>query len=204
MRTFGEIKKAAYNCSSRSQEDRSATDEELLNVLNSRIARAFTEGHAINPWAFLAQVAVKSNGQVWARPTDAAVVLRIEQNDEPKEVAVVPFDQQNIERGLPSVYRMGNQYWPVLRNPRLSGSLNFWYAKAPTAMPSGPKAEIDPLYPHGHERRLVLELAIYMANKDGRAEDAALLKQELEMEVQRFVQALKLADPTARRLGSLY
>ena len=203
MRTFEELQTRALNMSKRAQADATATSEELVDVLNSRLHLAFDKGREANPFAFLAVKRVPIASEGWPRPMDAHTVLRIELNSE--EVALVPFDQQGIEKapGKMSVYRVGNTYMPVdVDDSTSDAELKFWYSRLPQEFPpDAPQAELDELYPHGHERLLALGMASYLAKKDGRHEDAQVFDAEIAMETARFMKALAAQDVNARRLG---
>lgn len=206
MRTFEEIVTRALNLSKRTQVDVSATDEELVDVLNGRLQQAFDVGRQANPWAFMEISDVDYTAPGWVRPDKAQMVLRIELGANREEVAVVPFDQQNIEPAMKSVYRVGMHYEPVQREGWVpeGQSLRFFYSRlANDFVAPDPQAELDPLYPRGHERLLALGVAVYLAKKDGRFDDAQAIEAEVAMEVDRLKLALASADPSARRLGGL-
>ena len=58
-------------------------------------------------------------------------------------------------------------------------------------------------WPHGHEMLLALELAIYLAGKDGRTDDIAFLAPQRDRQKSRFVAFFEHEDAGVRSRGRL-
>ena len=151
---------------------------ELLQVVTRAMRGLFAFAARINPTFFAESAAVAFLSPGWARPQTAEVVFRIEDATF-VEVAVVPFDQRKAEPGMPAVYSYGQVYRPASAaapNPQ-AGSLTFFYAKRPTD-PATLQSVLDPLWTEQFNELLVLEVAIYLALKDGRNEEVPPLKEQ--------------------------
>ena len=198
LRTAQAIIDVAYGRSKRANPD-AETPEELIVKLNEIMGTYFQEGTRLNPDYFGKRESVEFDDDLdgWARPTEAEAILRIE-DTAGREVANVPFDDREAEEG-PGVYRFGGIYYRKENDSGLpSGNLVFFYSRR-SARVTATEGEIDSLWPHGHEPLLALELAMYIAKKDNREGDMALLGSQRDRQAVRFGQFIQHEDTTVRR-----
>lgn len=163
---------AAYAKSLKNRPGEIATGAtELLNLIIRSMQGLYAYAARVNPMFFSETAAVAFVSPGWTRPPLAESVIRIE-NPNGAEVVIVPYDQRDAEPGKPALWRFGQIYRPASSaavNPQ-SGALTFFYAKRPTA-PANLAATVDALWTEQFNELLVLELAIYLALKDGRGEE---------------------------------
>lgn len=194
--TARDIIVAAYARSSKNRPGSLATDAtELLAVLARALRGLFAVGVKVNPEFFGASADVNFAGAGWKRPADAESVLRIEFQADKREVVVVPFSDRSAEPALPAVYRMGQTYRSAGNaSDPVNETLTFHYAKR-ADVPVNLDAAIDPLWPESYNELLISQVAIYLALKDGRADEAAALADERNNWLKLFVAFLQ--DETA-------
>ena len=199
LRTAQAIIDIAYGRSKRADPDaEDTTPEELLAKLDEVIGTYFQEGTRINPDYFGKREEIEFDEalQGWPRPREAEAILRIE-NAAGLEVTNVPFDDRDAEPG-PGVYGYGAVYYRKDDSVQPSGNLTFFYSRRPA--PTGTvEAEIDALWPRGHETLLSLELAMYLAKKDTRKGDLELLGPQRDRQMLRFGRFIEHQDTTVRR-----
>jgi len=197
--TSSDIFIAAYAKSSQNQPQKIADEEnELLAVANRIIRTYFQIGARVNPFFFgdSATVAFAAGG--WARPSTAEAVFRIE-NPNGDEVVVVPFDRRTAEDGEPAVYRWGQVYYGAGNaGDPTSGNLTFFFSKRP-ADAVDVDEEFDSLWPDEYAELANLELAIYLALKDSRAEEVTFLAGERDRWLQMFLAFLQHETINERR-----
>lgn len=141
---------------------------ELLQLVIRATRGLYAAAARINPTFFAESAVVAFAAGGWARPQNAEAVFRIE-NPTPAEVVVVPFEDRRAEPGLPAVYSFGQLYRPASAgapDPQ-AGNLTFFYAKRPTD-PATLATALDALWTEQFNELLILEVAIYLAIKDGR------------------------------------
>jgi hypothetical protein len=189
--TAGDILVAAIARSAKNQADDIATlATELLAALNRGLRGAYAIAARVNPeYVGSIESVVGVNG-VWARPALAESVWWVE-TAAGVEVAVVPPAERTAEPGLPSVYRLGRAYVTVGRpaDPAPGDTLRFYCAMRPAAL----AALTDGLpvsWDRGYDDLLILDLACYMAIKDGRLEEVPPLKAERAAWLQLYVNFL--------------
>ena len=164
-----EIIEAAYAKSLKNQPGAIASDAELLGQV-IRVTRKYYAGAArINPWFFGESASVAWDGTTWPRPDTAEAVFRLEQSG--VEVVVVPSDDRAAEATSPSVSRLGQAYYPAgnATDPAAS-PVDFFYSRRPTD-PASLDATIDSSWPEQFNELLILDIAVYLAVKDGQQED---------------------------------
>jgi hypothetical protein len=189
MSTAREIIDAAYATSKLNQPGASASETgELLPFLNRSLRGLFAEGARVNRKIFGARFTQPFAGDHWPRPVGAEMILRIEQNG--VEVVEVPFDQRRAEPGKPAVYALGQKYYPAGGGvDPTNGALVFFYSTRPSEVATL-AGNIDPLWPSQFDSLLILDMARYLATKDGgekRAQELAAFTAEYEREHGRFV-----------------
>lgn len=220
MATVNDVLLAAYAKSMKSQPGTIATESsELLGVVTRALRGLYAFSARFNPTWFGKELAQAHNGTTgWARPADAEMVYRIEgPTPAVTEVVVVPFDDKIAEPGLPAVYRFGQVYRPASAaapNPQ-AGSLKFFYSRRAGVLAAlGDTIDWDDFY----LELPVLETAIYLAIKDGRAEElpgltadrdrwaklwAAFLEHETVNERRRFGHIARFNAPSIVPVWSL-
>ena len=132
----------------------------------------------LNPIFFGSTVAVvPAPATVWERPENAEAIVRIE-NAALAEVVVVPFDDQGAEDGKLAVYEFGGTFTAIVGTGGTpSGNLTFWFSNRPAAYALlGDTLAAD--WQEEFNELLILEVAIYLAAKDGRMEELAFLVGE--------------------------
>lgn len=180
----------AYGRSKLNNPGKIATEStELLGRVNQALTRCFRFAARINPEFFGKEDAVAFAASGWARPADAELVFWIEKDG--AQVIVVPRWDRKADTGRPAVYRMGQQYKSA-GNPSdpTAGSLTFCYARRPAAAGSL-GATLDSAWPDAFAPLLELELAMFLALKDGRGDEMAVLKVDRDAHAQEFMTFLE-------------
>jgi hypothetical protein len=204
MATPREIFDAAYGMSKLNQEGEVAGEAgELLPLLNRTLRGLFAEGARVNRRIFTQRLTVPVSSGTWPRPAAAEVVLQIEGGSgsgvEGTKVIEVPYDQQHVDLHRPAVFVLGQRYYSrgTPADPA-GGSLIFYYSARPATVASL-TAPIDPLWPSQFDQLLVLEVARYLAVKDGgekRAQEIAAFESEYQREHARYVAWLEHESTT--------
>jgi len=178
-------------------------DAEIVGVVNRSIRRYFTQAARINPRVFGRRVEVGFNGAVsgWPRP-DCNVVYRVEKADG-TEVVTVDFDQRGADPVRPAVYELGGIYYSAgnALDP-VAGSLFFFVSARPraaTALTGDPAGTLDPLWVEDFNDLPILDVAMYLARKDGRAADLAALAEEWKTEAERYRLFLQMGGANVLR-----
>lgn len=195
-----DILTAAYSKSTKNRPGSIATEStELLQVVIRAMRGLYAFAARINPTYFAETAAVAFASPGWARPQNAESVYRIE-DPTAAEVVVVPFDDRAAESGKPAVFSFGQIYRPAsagVPNPQ-SGNLTFFYAKRPTD-PATLVATLDALWTEQFNELLILEVAIYLASKDGRADELGPLMQSRDKWATLFAAFLEHETANERR-----
>lgn len=150
---------------------------ELLGVLSRLFVQYYATAAGLNPAVFATQAVVAFDGQGWPVPADADTVIRLERTGG-AEVVVVPLEQRQSEPSEAAVYRMGPRYYGAGNpNDPVDGPLVVYYTQRPPAFTalSTPAPAGWPLH---FDEMVVVDLAAWLAKKDGRADDVALLERE--------------------------
>ena len=142
----------------------------------------------------------------WARPANAESVWRIEADtgtvpttDTGTEVCVVPFDDKTAESGKPSVYEFGQQFYGAGNSlDPTSGTLQFFYSRRPTD-PANLGATLDSSWLEQFNEILILEVAAYLALKDGRGDEYQALNADKASWVKQYIMFLEHATANERR-----
>jgi hypothetical protein len=180
-----------------------------LTHLVARLQRAlYSYAATVNPTFFAGFQDVDftsdPDGEVagWARPSGANTVFRIEQRDSAgnrDEVVLVPYDDRTAEQGLPAVYRIGQTYFSA-ENPLdpTGGELRFFFSRVPTD-PANFTASLDTQWQDTFDTLLVVQIALYLAQKDGRADEIAALQGDEQAWMKLFTDFLMHPDAQERR-----
>jgi hypothetical protein len=198
--TVQNILDGAYGKSLKNKPGSIATESsELLSVVIRAMQGLYAYAARINPTFFAESAAVAYSAPGWARPQTAEAIFRIE-NPSAVEVVVVPYDQRSAEPGMPAVYRFGQIFRPASAsspNPQ-SGNLTFFYAKRPTS-PANLAATLDALWAEQFNELLMLEVALYLALKDGRADEMPRLATQRDQWLKLFTAFLEHETVNERR-----
>ena len=194
--TCKDIIEAAYARSSFNDPDKLATNAELIGVIDRRMKQLYSIVADHNPLYFGATQTVVGSSGTWARPADAELVFRIE-TQAGEEVHIVPFEDRSAEMP-PRVYEFGQKYYSVGQSgdPQPTDQLKFYYSKRhpsldPTKPPSDAANTLDATWPEQFNDLVVLHVAKYLATKDGRPEEVALLTQEEQLLMAVFIDHLR-------------
>lgn len=177
--TAAEYIAAAVARSYRNMGDVSADPTtELLGVLSRLFAGYYAEAADQNP-AVMGKLAVVpwNVAGYWAMPSDQYALYELRTATNVK-VYVVPFDDRAAETSEAAVYRLGVRYYPAGNpNDPTNVALQFTYQPVPpqfVATGDSPPAE----WPLQFDERVIVDLAVYLAEKDGRPEDIAAMQGE--------------------------
>lgn len=204
MATVQEVINIAYARNKRAQQEVDATPEELFRVLEEIMGRWFSAGTRVNLEWFTIEDTISYNDEDrgWRRPAAAESVHLI--MDGATKVAKVPFDQKDAEPAKPAVYRLAGVYRTATsaNGPGAGKSLTFFYCRRPLQIRSA-EAELDPMWPAGHEALLGLELALFLSRKDNRNDDLDSLMAQRDECARWYIEFLEHEDrgtvyPTGR------
>lgn len=191
---------AAYAKSMKNKPGTIATEStELLQLVIRALRGLYSVAARVNPTFFAEEDDITLATGAWARPLVAESIYRIERvsgttggtGDDGDEVVVVPFDDKTAEEGMNAVYEFGQKFYPAgnALDPT-GGDLKFYYAMRP-ADPATLVATLDPLWQESYNELLILETAIYLAMKDGRADEVAGYKGERDTWATLFIAFLE-------------
>lgn len=186
MSTVQNIIDGAVGWSTFNDQDVLASDTELVNLIDLLHKRYFSRGASINPAYFGESSTVSAPGAStpWSAPADASIVFRIEKSDGTK-VHVVPQDDQGAEYE-PSVYQLGQEFYATGSDPNpASDDLSLYHSKVPTTL-TATSDSLDSLWPEHFDGILEVEVAKYLATKDGRTAEAGVLDTVLAAMVEAF------------------
>jgi hypothetical protein len=202
------ILNAAYAKSTKNRPGTIATEStELLELVIRSLRGIYAAAARVNPLFFAEQATVAFASTAWPRPETAESIFRIQRlagttggtGSAGDEVVVVPFDDRAAESGKGAVYRFGQKFFAAgnAADPT-GGDLAFFYAKRPTS-PASLTATLDALWAEQFNELLVLEVALYLANKDGRAEELGALDKDRMAWLGLFVSFLEHETANERR-----
>lgn len=174
----------AYGKSLKNVPGAIATESDELFQLVLRAMRGLYAAAArVNPTFFGTSANVVFAGTGWARPQDAELIFRLTNatTNPGSEIVVVPFDNPMTEPGMGAVYRWGQVYIPAghALDPINTDHINFFYSKRPS-VPANLDATIDALWQEDFNELLVLIVALYLAEKDGRKEEIEGYMRDIE------------------------
>lgn len=201
--TVQDLLDGAFAKSTKNQPGTIATNAVELYEVTVRIIRGvYAFAAEINPVRFSATEDVVGVGGVWARPEAAQAILRIESSGF-GEVVVVPYDDRLCADPKPALYEFGSGFNTVLGQtspPGATDTLTFWYSKRPDdPNPTDLTGVIDPDWNEDFNELLILEIAIYLALKDGRFDEVEVLKADRNAWAHRFGSYLQHATANMQR-----
>lgn len=199
--TVQDILDAAYAKSTKNQPGTIATEAtELYSVVVRSLRGLYAFAARINPVYFSDTAAVTESSGVWERPEQAEAILRIE-TAAGDEVVVVPYDDRLAADPKPQVYEFGGDFTASAgQTAAPTGDLTFWYSKRPAdPTPADLTGVLDEDWQEDFNELLILEVAIYLALKDGRGDEVVLLKEERNQWAQIFANHLQHATSNLQR-----
>lgn len=179
---------------------------ELFKKLNRVMDQVYSIASLVNPTYFGKKTTVTAPGagSPWPEPSDAETIFYI-QDGSGTEVVVVRIQEQDAEPGKPNVYSLGRKLYTVggSNDPDPSSdNLEIFYSASPTD-PADKDSDLDATWDEDFNELLSLEIALYLAHKDGRPEEYEFLLTERDRELQRFVNRLDSHQAGVRsRFGS--
>ena len=182
----------AYAKSKKNQPGKIAAEgTELLGVANRALRATFMVAARVNPFFYMDSEDVSYAAPGWAYPDNAEAIYRIEMADG-TEVVVVPFDDRDAESGSPAVYRAGQVFRQAdpTGDPETTDDLTIYFTRIPTDAATTATA-MDTAFPVSYRELLVLEIAIYLALKDGRMDEAEVLKGQRDSWLQMYMAHLE-------------
>ncbi len=202
------ILEGAYAKSTKNKPGTIATEStELLQVVIRSMRGLYAVAARVNPTFFAEEATVAAVSGAWPRPELAESIFRIERTTTTTggtgsagdEVVVVPFDDRKAESGIGAVYRIGQNFKSAGNAPDpTGGDLKFFYSKRPTD-PANLDATLDALWTEQFNELLILEVAIYLALKDARADEVVALRSDRDTWVRLFVAFLEHSEVNERR-----
>ena len=157
------------------------TQQELLSVLTRLFRRYYADASTMESSVFaqVTALAYLSGPARWALPTDIDVVHHLEQSGQP--ITIVPYeDRAEAEPSEACVYRLGNTLYPVGNSTDPSAiAISCLYTPIPPAFTlttSTPPAAWNIAF----DDMVIVELALFLAKKDARADDVTALTMELD------------------------
>lgn len=188
----------AYAKSKKNQPGKIANEAvELLGVVNLAIRAFFIYAARVNPYYFMGRASVPFASGGWAIPVLAEAVFMIE--DSGVEVIVVPIEDTAAETARAAVYREGPKYYGAGNTlDPTSGNLDIIYSRTP-ADAANLGATIDAAFPLSYKELPVLEVAIYLAIKDSRDDEAKVLVGERDSWLKLYLAHLEHADMNTYR-----
>jgi hypothetical protein len=201
MSTAAQIYELGYAKSRKNQPTITDEASDGLAFVNRTVRAMFAVAARVNPLYFgkYTDVAFASGG--WARPAAAESIFFLEHAGD--EVAVVPMWDKAAETSMKAVYRLGAAFTPAGNvNDPTSGSLRFYYADSSVdaALITDP---IDARWPTRFDELLALEVAIYLAVRDGREEERPGLVDQRDFWLRLFIAHLEHETVNERRRFNL-
>jgi hypothetical protein len=177
--TVEDIITAAIGKSSKNRADTLANKAvELVAVVHRSLSFYFSHAATVDPAFFGVTQAVTAVAGVWTIPETAESIYRIEKPDT-TEVVVVPYDDKAAEPSKPAVFRFGRGVKPAgnALDPVGAGDLVFYFGKRADKPPNSASL-LDPLWVEAYNELPILDVAMYLAKKDGRSDEVATMKDE--------------------------
>jgi len=213
--TVMDILIAAYARSIKNRPGTIATEATELLELVRRIQRYwYSYAATINYTVFAGlaevQMSAESGGpltQGWERPDEAVTIFRVERTTRTEggegtdgtEVSIVAYDDRGAEQGKGAIFRLGLAFFPA-GNPKdpTGGTLRFYFSRKPND-PATVDDLLDEQWRESYNDLFILDVAIYLAAKDGRADEVMQLNAERTEKVMAFTEFLKHPEANERR-----
>lgn len=168
--TVQQIIEAAYSHSTANDPGKLATDAELYNHLDRTYQRLYAELAVASGDNCLSTASLTLGGAppTATLPVDVIDVVRIERASDSSKVYLIPAYEKDRSWHLsPAVYRQGTSI--ISRNkandPIAGTVLNAYILDAPVAL-AALGTTLDARWPHRFDSLLILDLALYLSDKD--------------------------------------
>lgn len=196
--SFQDVLIAGIARSGKARNQQIATNEtEMVQMMKRSQRTAFALAARINPFYFATQNAVSKITGNWAWPVDMELLFRLE-TDAGAECVIVPVDQKSAEPSLPAVYPLGKKLYPAGQATDPTAALTFMYSRRPVD-PTVLTSLIDADFPESHLDLLIGDVAVYLAIKDGRGDDAQAFTSERNSHLALFLAHLEHATASLER-----
>jgi hypothetical protein len=187
----------AYATSLRNQPGIIAEEEtELLNVVNRKLKAIYTMSIGVDPTYFATSTSVAEAAGEWVEPEAAASIFYMEQDSDDAEVVVVLAEEQDADPTKLAVYAVGRTLYASATNPP-SGNVTMYYTIEP-ANTADLDSTLDASWDEAHNELLVAEVALFLAVKDGRAEEYEGLINTRNLAMNRLLAKLSSHYQTVR------
>ncbi len=189
--TVQDILDGAFAKSNKNQPGTIATSvTELLQAVIRATRGIYSFAAAIDPKHFADTLDVVGVGGSWERPEVAEAIIRIE-DAAFAEVVVVPLDDRLAADPQIALYEFAGEFIADATQTNPPGdtdTLTFWFSKRPDdPLPVDDlDGVLDPDWDEAYNELLILELALYLALKDGRDTEVQLLKVDRNQWAQLF------------------
>lgn len=196
--TFEDVLIAGIARSGKSRNQQLASNTtEMLAMMKRSQRTMFALAARANPFFFGKLEAVAKAAGTWAWPSDMELLFRLEYAS--VEAVIVPIDQKNAEPSKPALYPLGTKLYSAggTLDPT-TGPVTFYYSRRPVD-PDELTSEIDADFPESHLDVLILDVATYLATKDGRGDDRQAFMQERGSFVALFLAHLEHATASIER-----
>jgi hypothetical protein len=183
MTTAQQLIEAGYSRSTLNDPGKLAGDPELIGYLNRRYQLRFALLASASGDNMLAKAALVLAGApaAVALPADVIDTIRCE-NAGGAKVHIVPAEEK--DRGwhlTPAVFRQGLSLVSLMRagDPGAAATLTLFYLDAPAAL-TLLASVLDGRYPARFEGLLVLDIAMYLSNKDDGRDEGEYKELQVE------------------------
>jgi hypothetical protein len=196
MSTYQDIIDAALLRSLANKPQWSAANAELLQQGYRTLCLCYQLGHLLSPDRWMQPTDLPGGGAgtgAWAFTTPP--LLYVENLTTPGEVKVVSVYERTIDVGA------GRIYWSspaaltsvaASGDPTNSDTLRFWSLAWPTPSPTS-TTPLDTPWVDQFNGLLVDEMALYLALKDNRDTEVAMLQRSRDQWLQQYVSFLRMA-----------
>lgn len=201
MTIAGDLITSAFGTSSKNNPGRIASSTpELLRVLNQSLNGCYAIAAHVNYLAFAVKETKTHETLGWPYPECAEAVFRIEM-ESGQEVALVPYDQRGTEPGMPAVYFLGLHYVSAgnALDPADDEELTIFYSPVPRNY-TDLNSSTDASWRTRHDPLLIADVGMYIARKDGRADDLAAMAADRAAALGKYVAWLEHANVQERRM----
>jgi hypothetical protein len=145
---------------------------EMLVQLGDLFVEYYLFATGLNPAVFATTTALSWNGTGWDIPANCDTMIQL-RTQAGTPITVVAVDNLDAEPTRPCVYRLGRHYFPagLPSDPGATGIVAF-YTLIPepfASLAASPGAE----WPAQYDTMVVVDLAMWLAAKDGRTDDVA-------------------------------
>lgn len=150
---------------------------ELVDALNLIFQERYGQASGLNPAVFLKTAVLAWTGANWVIPADCDTMVKMTKASG-EEVFVVAIDNLTAEPTEAAVYRQGRAYFPAGNpNDPVNQPLIAYYDQIPAALVDDTSVP-DAAWPQQFDTMIVLDLALWLAMKDGRTDDLQALTPE--------------------------